>query len=191
MKVSLNLAISPRARERYALAWALPVALLALAGSVSLCGSALRGLREYRQVRRDLAQLEQQEAETAQAEKDLRTDLEQPQYRALFRQTQFVNALIDRKRLAVTGLAESVAKLVPVSVRLTAMTMSQKEGEPAVRFTVSGASVEAVESFFINLEDSSDFKDPAILNQSIEEAGTAAGQVTITCTARYVGGEEL
>lgn len=189
MKVSLNLAIAPSRRQRYALAWAAPLTVLALAGLAFLCVSTVRGAREYRRIHLDRLKLEAREAALNKAEVDLRKDLEQPQFRKLFREIQFVNALIEKKQISLTTLAGRVNKLLPVSVRLAGLSLTQSGQDRVVRFVVVGGSEEAVENFLINLEDSSDFKDPVIINPNIEEVGDAPGQVMITCTARYLGGE--
>lgn len=190
MKVSFNLAVTSTSRERYALAWALPLAALALAGLASVCSSAARGIRDYRRVHAERLNLLDQEARANRVEKDLRRDLEQPQFHSLYRETQFVNSLIAQKRVSVTGLAARITELLPPSLRLTGLALVDKDGERAVRVTITGSSVEAVENFVLSLEDSSDFRDPEILNRSIEESGAAAGQVTVTCTARYLGDTE-
>lgn len=187
MNVTLNLAVVRSPRERYALTWAVPVMLLALAGLVLLSDSAVRSVQAYRRFRAERLELERQGAALDQTEREMRKDLEQPRLRALFRETQFVNDLIVRKRTSVSTVAERVAKLLPASAHLSSMELLQTGGDRTLRFIVAAASEETLENFLIGLEDSSDFKDVAIVNQGIEETGAAAGQVIVTCTARYVG----
>jgi hypothetical protein len=189
MKVLLNLAVAPSARQRYALAWAVPVTLLALAGLAFLSVATGRRVREYREVRREAQKLQDQEAEFNRAEQDLRKELEQPRLRSLFRETQYVNKLIDRKRVSVTTLTERVAKLLPVSVRLTGLSLAQQDQDRVVRFAVAGSGEEVVENFLINLENAPDFKDVGNVNWGFGQEGGASIQVIVTCTARYVGGE--
>ncbi len=188
MKVTLNLAVARSPRERYALAWAVPVILLSFAGLLFLSHSSLRSVRDYRRLHAERLELERQGTALDDTEQALRKNLDQPRLRTLFRETQFVNDLIDRKKVSVATLAERVTKLLPVSAHLASMSLLQNDRDRAVRFMVVAASEEALENFLIGLEDSSDFKDVAIVNQGIEETGMAAGQVIVTCTARYVGG---
>lgn len=187
MKVTLNLAVSTPS-ERYVFAWAAPVGLLALAGSLFILFSAGRSLREYRQANRDRLKLQKQEAELTETEKGLRKELEQPRPREVLRAVRYINSLIAKKHVSLTGLTEKVAQLLPSSVQLTGMALSQEGGKLVVRFVVAGSSEEAVENFLINLEDSSDFQDVAIINQGFEETGGPGGSVRLTCTARYLGG---
>ncbi len=190
MKVTLNLAISPGPRERYALAWAVPVALVALGGFIFLCFSAARTFAAYRTAQRARLNLETQKAELSTTEIESRKSLEQPRYREVVREVQFVNALINRKQVSLSELMGKVTQLLPRSVRLTSMALSEQGGDRVVRFVVEGTSEEDVENFLINLEGSPDFRDVTTVNQGIEEENAAGGQVSLTCTARYLGGEQ-
>ncbi len=190
MKVTLNLAISPGPRERYALAWAAPVTLLALGGFVLLCVSATRNLIAYRSTQRDRLNIQKQEAALSKNEIELRKDLDQQRLRGVVREAQFVNTLIDRKQVSLSVLMGEVTQLLPGSVRLTSMVLSEQGGDRVVRFVVTGTSEEALENFLINLEGSPDFRDVTTLNQGIEGESAAGGQVSLTCTVRYLGGEQ-
>src|SRR5690349_14459216 len=79
MKVSLNLATLSTARERYALAWAIPLALLGLTGLVALTYSAIFNYQEYRRNEITLNGYLRQEDVQKSAEAALRKDLDQPQ----------------------------------------------------------------------------------------------------------------
>jgi len=187
MKVTLNLSTSAHTRERVALAWAVPAVVIGLAGLFYLGVSTLRAARDYRDVHRSVAELEERLARMKEHEVALKRDLERPQYRELLRNVQFVNQLIEKKQLTLTDLAARVAKLLPGKVRLNGLTLAQQQdGSYLVRFTLTGQSEEAVENFVGNLEDSSEFKDVTIANQGFEQEGGAAGPVNIACTARYV-----
>jgi hypothetical protein len=187
MKVTLNLAVARSPRERYALAWAVPVILLSFAGLLFLSGSALRSVRDCRRLHAERLGLDRQGTALDETEQALRKELDQPRLRTIFRETQFVNDLIDRKKVSVATLAERVTKLLPVSAHLASMSLLQNDRDRAVRFVVVASSEEALENFLNGLEDSSDFKDVVNVNEGIEETGAAAGQVMVTCTARYVG----
>jgi len=188
MKVELNLAQAESPRERYALAWALPALIFGLASLVYLGHSATRELRRFRSVHASLVRLEVQDRSLRERETTLRRDLEQPQFREIYRQVQFVNGLIEKKSLAPTELAARVTKLLPDGARLSGLALFQRDEQMTVRFTIHAKSVEAVESFVSNLEDSPDFKDPVIANQGFQEEGAAAGELTASCSARYLPG---
>lgn len=186
MKVELNLSAAPSPRERYALTWAVPVALLALVALGLLGSSALRAYREYSKVHGSVLELQAQEAQFRQREMEMRRDLERPQLREIFRTVRFVNRLIDEKQFSLTGLTEQVSALLPAQARLTGLVVGEVGKSPIVRITVSGNSEEALEKFLTNLENSEEFREVAILSQGFAPEGSDADPVRIACSARYV-----
>lgn len=185
MKIELNLALAESPREHYALWWAVPALVLGLAGLVYLGHSTSLELRRYRDVHADLADYQEQEGRLREREATLRKELELPQNREFLREVQFVNGLIGRKKVSLTDLAARVSNLLPDDARLTGLALAPQGDELTVRFVITGKSVDGVESFISNLEDSPDFKDPVIANQGFEEEGSAGTPETVTCSARY------
>ena len=189
MKVVLNLAIPPRARERYALYWAIPATLLGVTGLAFLLLFTVRSFREYRAVQKSVAEHQGRENTLRAQEMALRKQLEEPESRRLLDDVQSVNALIEKKRISLTGLATDITDLMPEEVRLTGLALAPDGQELAVRFVITGKSEEAIESFLSDLEDSPHFKDVAIINQGFEEAGTPSELENIACAAHYLPGE--
>ena len=187
MRILLNLATSASPRDRYALAWAVPTALLALAGAVFLGSLGTRTYREFRQFRQAHAQQQGAEAQLRAREVALRRELEKPAWREMYRQSRFVNSLLDQKGLSLTGLTEVVTELVPARVRLLGVAVSESGGNTIVRLSVLGENEEAMESFLGKLEDSSRFDEVAILSQGFDQEGDDGGAVTVVCAARYLG----
>jgi Tfp pilus assembly protein PilN len=189
MKVELNLAIAPSARERYALYWAIPATLLGVTGLAFLLLFTARSFREYRAVQKSVAEHQGRENTLRAQEMALRKQLEEPESRRLLDDVQFVNALIEKKRFSLTGLATDIADLIPDEVRLTGLALAPEGEELAVRFVITGKSEEAIESFLSDLEDSPHFKDVAIINQGFEQTGAASELENIACAAHYLPGE--
>ena len=189
MKVVLNLAIPPSARERYALYWAIPATLLGVTGLAFLLLFTVRSFREYRAVQKSVAEHQGRENTLRAQEMALRKQLEEPESRRLLDDVQFVNALIEKKRFSLTGLAADITDLIPDEVRLTGLALAPEGQELAVRFVITGKSEEAIERFLSDLEDSPHFKDVAIINQGFEQTGAASELENIACTAHYLAGE--
>jgi len=187
MKIALNLSTAPTPRERFALAWAAPLAIAGLAALVLLSVSAARSFREYRKVHRSLLELQVTASGLRDRESALRRELERPEFREVLRGVEFVDALIEQKQFSLTELTAQVTRLLPPQVRLTGLALAEWAGDPVVRFTIEGNNEEAAEAFLGNLEDSPYFKDVAILNQGFAQEGSAAGPVTVACTAHYLG----
>ena len=188
MRVTLNLAIPPSAGERYALHWSVPATLMGVAGLAFLLLVSLRSYREYRAVQKSIARYQDRENALRAQEMALRRKLEEPQSRQFLDNVQFINALIERKRISVTGLASDITDLIPDDVRLTQLALAPEGQELGVRFVITSKNEEALEGFVSNLEDSPHFKDVAIINEGFEEAGTSAELENIACTAHYLSG---
>jgi Tfp pilus assembly protein PilN len=189
MKVVLNLAIPPSARERYALYWAIPATLLGVTGLAFLLLFTVRSFREYRAVQKSVAEHQGWENTLRAQEMALRKQLEEPESRRLLNDVQSVSALIEEKRFSLTGLAADITDLMPDEVRLTGLAMAPEGQELVVRFVITGKSEEAIESFLSDLEDSPHFKDVAIINQGFQQTGAASELENIACTAHYLPGE--
>jgi Tfp pilus assembly protein PilN len=187
--VVLNLAIPPSAQERYALYWAIPATLLGVIGLAFLLLFTVRSFREYRAVQKSVAEQQARENTLRAQEMALRKQLEEPQSRRLLDDLQFVNDLIEKKRVSLTLLAADVTDLIPDEVRLTGLALAPQGQELAVRFVITGKNEEAIERFLSDLEDSPHFKDVAIVNQGFEQTGAASEVENIACTAHYLPGE--
>jgi len=188
MRISINLAQTAEPRERYAAAFAIPVALGAAGALVYLLFTGVQDIGRYRNYRAGRIDLQGQEARWNESARNLRDDLDSPQRREAFRMVKVVNTLIDRRQISVTGLLEKVTGLLPPTVRLNGLVLSQGAGGSAVRISVAGKSPEAVEIFLSNLEDSPNFRDVSILEQGVEPEGGGEGQAALSCSATYVGG---
>jgi Tfp pilus assembly protein PilN len=188
MRVVLNLAIPPSARERYALYWAIPATLLGISGLVVLLLFTVRSFREYKAVQASVAAYQERENALRAQEMALRRQLEEPESRRFLDDVQFVNALIEKKRISLTDLAADITELIPDEVRLTALALAPDGQQLGVRFVITGKSTEAIERFLSDLEDSPHFKDVAIINEGFEEAGAASELENIACTAHYLAG---
>lgn len=185
MKLLVNLATSSEPRDRYTLAWAVPVTLGAAALLMYFSVSAAHGFRDYRRYHRSLLEFRGQETRWSENQKTLRQDLDRPQYQKAFREAKFVNALIDQKEFSLAEFLVKVTKLLPPAVRLEGLTFSPGAGDRVVRLSVVGKTQDAVETFVSNLEDSADFRDVIVSSPGLAGSG---GEATVTCTAVYAGG---
>jgi hypothetical protein len=187
MKLSLNLSLAQSFRQRHVVAWSAPLLLASGLLLFRLGLSIQTNWKEYRTVRQSVEREESRVSELAAQEAGLKDKLQQPENRALLREVQFVNSVIEQRRLSFTGLTEKVTVLLPPQVRLAALSLPDSSGDPVVHFGIEGTGEEPVETFLTNLEDSPDFRDVSLLSQGFEQKGTGV-PVSITCTARYVGG---
>ncbi|MGA2075458.1 MAG: PilN domain-containing protein [Terriglobia bacterium] len=189
MRVALNLAIPPSARERYGLLWSIPATVLGIAGLVLIILFSLRSYRQYQVVHASVVRYQDRDNGLRAQEMALRRTLEEPANRRVLNDVQLVNALIEAKQVSLTSLVEDITELIPDDVRLSALAMAPDGHELALRFVITSKNAEAIERFLSNLEDSPRFKDVAIMNGGLEETGADTELENIACTAHYVVGE--
>ena len=191
MKITLNLSPAASARDRYALAWAIPATLVGLAVLILLGRASLQEYREYRGFQIQLTEVQTRADELHNQEEALRRKFEHPAYRKLLGQARFVNGLIDQRELSLTELSARLAGLLPEDAHLTGLmlTSPKRPGEDyVVRMGITAKGEDAIETFINDLEDAPDFKDVSIINQGFQEESSQGQQVSLMCTARYLPG---
>lgn len=194
MKITLNLSLAPSARDRYALAWAIPATLIGLAALILLGRVTLREFRHYRMIQGQLSDVQKRSAELQNEEAGIRRKLDEPASHDLLYRAKFVNTLIDQKQFSLADVSARIAGLLPEDAHLTGLTLSgpKKVGDDyMLRMGITAKNEDAIETFINDLEDSPDFKDVSIINQGFQEESSQPEQVNIVCSARYLPGIDL
>lgn len=193
MKITLNLSPPSSARDRYALAWAIPATLLGLVGLVLLGRASFHEYRDYLGMQHQLSEVQFRADELRQQEADIRKKLTDPAYRELLIRAKFVNELIEQRLFSPSEVSTRLAGLLPEDAHLTGLALGapKKPGEDyAVRMGITAKDEDAVQTFINDLEDSPDFKDVSILNQGFDKEASQGPQMNLVCTARYLPGAE-
>jgi len=188
MKIAVNLA-HPKARfERSLYFWASALVILGLALLIRILVVTGREAVEYRKVSRSVLSYQGEIGDLRNRESRLRVALRQPATQQLYDQISFLNSLILQKQVSLSGLTLKLSGLLPSQARLTSLALVESHGGPTVELSVEGAGNDSVYSFLSRLEGSPDFDSVAVTNQAFEPQGPDKGDVTLSCSARYVGG---
>lgn len=194
MKITLNLSPAASARDRYALGWAIPATVIGLAALVLLYRATLREYRDFASVQERVARVQRRADDLRQQEAAIRAKLNEPGYKDVLHQSQFVNKLIAQRQLSFSELSARLAGLLPEDAHLTglALASSKKPGDDySIRMGITSKGEDAVETFINDLEDAPDFKDVAIINQGFQVENAQGQQVNLICTARYLPGVDV
>ncbi len=194
MKITLNLSPAPSWRDRYALAWAVPITVAGLAVLILLGRGTSRELREYRTIGTQLAEVQTRSSDLQNQEANLRRRLDDPESQDLLRRAKFLNGLIDRKQLSLSEVSARVAGLLPENARLTGLALSspkQVGDDYTLRLGINAKNEDAIETFINDLEAAPDFKEVTIINQGFQEESSQPDPFNIICTAKYVPGTDL
>src|SRR5215831_10826397 len=100
MKVSLNLSLAQSFRQRHVIAWSVPLLAMSALLLFRFGLSIESNWKEYRVVRQSVEREKARESELAGQEGGLKTKLQEPDNRALLREVQLVNSVIEQRRLS-------------------------------------------------------------------------------------------
>ncbi|HUY13131.1 MAG TPA: hypothetical protein VMX16_05780 [Terriglobia bacterium] len=187
MKINLNLGKTENVFERYILVWAAPA--LVLAGLFLMRGVYIAA-RDFLQVRRvEKSVLEYQGQISILQDRANRAQhlLVNPSTRELERKADFLNSLIDQKQVSLSEVTMKVSRLLPGETRLAGLAAVPTKTSPQVRVSVEGKTVEAVDTFLDNLEQSPDFSDIIVTGQAFKKPGPQGSLIALKCTVSYVG----
>src|SRR5690242_1087304 len=185
MKITLNLAKAPTFRDRYAFTLAVPTLIAGLIVIAWFGRSAGKEYTEHSELQRAIGKLEVRRDQLAEQARELQSALGQPRALGTLRETEFVNALIERKRLSLADLTMHLAAVLPPDVRLSNLVLNRSGNGTDLRFQVAGKNEQALLSFIKNLQDSSEFSDPSFTAMAVEQQGPNAGEITIGCQTRF------
>ena len=194
MKITLNLSAAASLRDRYALAWTIPVATVGLVVLVFLARASIHEYREYHTIQSQLVGVRARTVELRDQEAAIRGKFNDPVNRDLLHRAKFVNNLIGLKELSLTEVSARLAGLLPEDAHLTGLSLlsPKKPGDDySIRMGITARNEDAIETFVNDLEDSPDFKDVSILNQGFQEQSSQPDEVNIVCTARYLPGIDV
>ena len=187
MKINLNLGKTENFFERTLLVWAAPA--LVVTGLLLVRGAYVAG-RDFLQVRRvEKSVLEYQGQISVLQDQANRAQhlLVNPSTRELERKADFLNSLIDQKQVSLSEVTLKMSRLLPGETRLAGLSAVPTKTIPQVRVSVEGKTVEAVDAFLDNLEQSPDFSDVIVTGQAFEKPGPQGSVIALKCTASYVG----
>ncbi|MGH9407535.1 MAG: hypothetical protein ACRD3D_17075 [Terriglobia bacterium] len=187
MRIRVNLAQPESRAERMVYLWAPLAVLVALALFARFSYVTGKQVIEYRNVHRSVLRYQAETREIRTNEERLSARLRQPATLELYAQTNFLNALIDQKKVPLSGLTLAIAKLLPEQVRITGLSLSGGAGAPVVEVSVEGALDQVTGNFLDHLEKSPDFESVTVMNQAFESQKQQRDLVSLTCSARYVG----
>src|SRR5262245_41698802 len=123
MKTTLNLALPTSARERYALALAVPVAAIALVTLIVLIVIAVTNYQSMQRARSTLAEAQREDARVRAKEAAIKIELERPELREVYRYSRFINGVIDERQFSILKLVGILTPLLPNDVRLDGLEL--------------------------------------------------------------------
>jgi type IV pilus assembly protein PilN len=189
MRLDINLASQPYEDARqFWLRWgtALAVAVIVTLALLTYTVSNWMAARhDHATIASYRAEIAQRDRKRQQAEEFLN----RPENRATRDQSQFLNALIERKTLSWTHVLEDLEKVMPARVHLISIhPVLDEENQLTLKMAVGGDSREKALELARRMEDSGRFTQTYIETETSAAAGTG-DTVQFNINAVYVPGQ--
>jgi hypothetical protein len=187
VRINLNLGKTENPFEHYMAAWAAPalvIASLFLGRGFYIAG---RDFLKVRRVEKSLLEYDGQISSLRDRANRAQQMLVKPSTRELQRKADFLNELISQRQVSLSEVTLKMSRLLPDEARLAGLSTVPTKTIPKVRVSVEGKTLEAVNTFLENLEQSPDFSDVIVTGQAFEKPGPQGTLVALKCTAFYSG----
>ena len=188
MKLNVNLATHPQVARQDPLPLVAVGLFLGTLALAFLLISLVRVNGKIDQIEGSLSELRAEQADLVRKERNLEGHFEQPSSRITIEESKIINSLIQRKRISVVELAETLEATLPQKVRLTSVSVRLEEAEPLVHGVALARRERDLLRFLTRLESSEYFRDVLPRTESSTSPETPNEYVSINLTVRYVGG---
>src|ERR1039458_1102360 len=148
MRITLNLSPAASARDRLALAWAIPATIAGLAAVILFGRASLNEYREYQVIQNQLAEVQARTDGLRNQEAAVRGKLEDPAYRDLLHRAQFVNSLIQQRKLSLPKVSARLAGLFPEDAHFTILVLAsprKPEDDYTIRMGITARNEDALD----------------------------------------------
>jgi type IV pilus assembly protein PilN len=172
MRLDINLASQPYEDARqFWLHWGTALAVITILTLALLTFT----VSNWFVARRDHAQIAELRAQIAQCDRkrdQAQEFLNRPENRATRDQSQFLNALIERKSLSWTHVLEDLEKVMPARVHLVSIHPELDDNQLTLKLVVAGDSRERAIELASRMEDSGRFTQTYIETESSAALGS-------------------
>jgi Tfp pilus assembly protein PilN len=183
MQLRLNLSTSPRENKRPFLAGAGLLGTLGLIALLFLSHAAFTSWHASRDIRLNLARLEQEIHDSELKQHELDGYFRSAQAQQVLDRAGFLNSLIDERSFPWTKVFMDLGETLPAGVRVVSISPRLSNGRALIKFTVSALSDDSKVKFLQTLERSKDFADIQLQGEHRDQTSS---EVLLDLTAWYV-----
>jgi Tfp pilus assembly protein PilN len=187
MKVRLNLATVPLESNRRFAAAAYIVGSLGVIAMVVLSWHGYVAWRSNTASRLEEAQLQVNMQRLRDKQSDLQIFFDQPDTKQRRELSAFLNGLIAERAFPWTKIFMDLERTLPDGVRVVSIAPKLTEDHLELRLTIGALNDEGMNKFEKALEDSSEFSNIEVLNETRPVQPTNTDHVLLSLVARYSG----
>ncbi len=189
MKVRLNLATSPLENNRRFVLGSGLLGGAALVALVMLSSSAFGNWNANRNVRNEMADLNQKMREFRGQRKELDEFFKRPESRKVMDRAAFLNGLIEQRSFPWTKMFTDLERLLPVGVRVVSISPRMAGGRVEVKLSIGAQSDEGKLKFIETLEQSTEFERIQVLSETRPTRPEEGDRVLLELVAFYTATE--
>jgi len=185
MKLRLNLSTTPQENKRPFLAGALVVGTLGAVALALLSHAAYVSWRASRQLRADMARLEDQIQTDSTRQQALELYFRRPEAQRALDRSAFLNSLISERSFPWTKIFMDLEQTLPAGVRVVNITPRLVNGRAEVELQVGASTDESEIGFLKAIENSPVFSGMVVKDERREDRGGASNQIIVNLTVWY------
>ena len=178
MRISINLATRPYEDLRsFVLRWGLLLALV-MTITAGLVYKAFDGWRHTRDIGHSIAEKETAISRMDREISNAQLTLNQPSNKTLRDQSEFLNDLIARKAFSWTEVFSNLEQMMPARLHVVSIQPElDDQNQLELKMTVSGDSREKVIELLRKMEESRQFRDAKLVDESTQQQGRMNFQI--------------
>ncbi|HTU34715.1 MAG TPA: hypothetical protein VMF66_13015 [Candidatus Acidoferrum sp.] len=189
MKVRLNLSTTPQQNRRPFIAAAVLTGVIAIVALVVLSRAAYISWNSNREVRADIATLQEQIRQSSANQTELASYFRSPAARDTLDRANFLNSLIDERSFPWTDIFQSLEQTLPDGVRVVSISPKLVNGRAELKLVVGAVDDQQKVRFLKAMETSKSFSNLQITAErhSLQTAGNAdpLDQIMLDLTVDY------
>jgi Tfp pilus assembly protein PilN len=185
MELRLNLSTSPRENHRPFLAATAAIGILGILALAFLSRAALRSWRSNREIRTEVARLENEIRRERQQQQALENYFRSPQAQQILDRSAFLNSLIDQRAFPWTKVFMDLEQTLPPGVRVVSIAPKLENGRALIELTIGAATDEGKLKFLETLEKSVVFSGIQVKDEKHQDQAGASDKILLDLRAWY------
>ncbi|MFZ0634372.1 MAG: hypothetical protein WA755_05500 [Candidatus Acidiferrales bacterium] len=190
MRLNLNLATAPLENHRRFVVGAGFAGAVGVIALLILSHSAYRSWRANREIRADIARIENEINASERQQNELARYFDMPSAKQVLDRSAFLNSLIEQRTFPWPKIFDDLERTLPTGVRVVSIAPTLEGGHALVKLTIGAMDDEAKLKFLRALESSKVFTDVRVYEEKYAEPnsegkGQPNDKVYITLDAQY------
>jgi Tfp pilus assembly protein PilN len=186
MKLQLNLSSKLHESNRSFLAGATVVGVLGLIALLTLSHFAYSSWQSSRELRADIATLQNQINSDQQAQQNLQAYFHSPQAQQVLDRANFLNSLIDARSFPWTAIFMDLERTLPPGVRVVSISPRLVNGRAELSLKVGAESDDSKIKFLEVMEKSKAFSGMVVKQEQHSEQAGVSDRIVLDLTVWYI-----